>query len=47
MGHRKRHNGAQELTSVEQVAGNGVLHRRALLGRGIMLAGAMGTGVGA
>ena len=47
MGHRKRRNGAQELTSVEQVAGNGVLHRRALLGRGIMLAGAMGTGVGA
>ena len=47
MGHRKRHNGTQELTSVEQVAGNGVLHRRALLGRGIMLAGAMGTGVGA
>ena len=47
MGHRKRRNGAQELTSVEQVAGNGLLHRRALLGRGIMLAGAMGTGVGA
>jgi sulfane dehydrogenase subunit SoxC len=47
MRNRKRRNGAQELTSVEQVAGNGLLHRRALLERGIMLAGAMGTGVGA
>src|SRR5262245_38423504 len=28
----------------EPVAGNGLLHRRALLGRGIMLAGAAGTG---
>ena len=31
----------------EPVAGNGLLHRRALLGRGILIAGAMGTGVGA
>jgi sulfane dehydrogenase subunit SoxC len=31
-------------SSVEQVAGNGLLHRRALLGRGIMVAGAMGAG---
>jgi sulfane dehydrogenase subunit SoxC len=31
-------------SSVEQVAGNGLLHRRALLGRGIMVAGAMGVG---
>jgi sulfane dehydrogenase subunit SoxC len=30
--------------SIEQVAGNGLLHRRALLGRGIMMAGAMGAG---
>jgi sulfane dehydrogenase subunit SoxC len=30
--------------SIEQVAGNGLLHRRALLGRGIMVAGAMGAG---
>ena len=29
---------------IEQVAGNGLLHRRALLGRGIMVAGAMGAG---
>ena len=29
-------------SSIEQVAGNGLLHRRALLGRGIMVAGAMG-----
>jgi sulfane dehydrogenase subunit SoxC len=31
-------------SSIEQVAGNGLLHRRALLGRGIMMAGAMGAG---
>jgi sulfane dehydrogenase subunit SoxC len=31
-------------SSIEQVAGNGLLHRRALLGRGIMVAGAMGAG---
>jgi len=31
-------------SSVQEVAGNGVLHRRALLGRGIMVAGAMGAG---
>jgi sulfane dehydrogenase subunit SoxC len=30
-------------SSIEQVAGNGLLHRRALLGRGIMVAGAMGA----
>ena len=29
------------------VAGNGLLDRRALLGRGVMIAGAMGTGLGA
>jgi sulfane dehydrogenase subunit SoxC len=29
---------------IEQVAGNGLLHRRALLGRGIIVAGAMGAG---
>ncbi len=31
-------------SSIEQVAGNGVLDRRALLGRGVMLAGALGAG---
>jgi sulfane dehydrogenase subunit SoxC len=30
--------------SIREVAGNGLLHRRALLGRGIMVAGAMGAG---
>ena len=30
--------------SVHEVAGNGLLHRRALLGRGIMVAGAMSAG---
>ncbi|HYM18926.1 MAG TPA: sulfite dehydrogenase [Micropepsaceae bacterium] len=29
------------------IAGNGLLDRRALLGRGVMIAGAMGTGLGA
>jgi sulfane dehydrogenase subunit SoxC len=31
----------QRYNSVQEVAGNGLLHRRALLGRGIMVAGAM------
>ena len=31
---------------IEPVAGNGLLHRRALLGRGIAFAGALGAGVG-
>jgi sulfane dehydrogenase subunit SoxC len=31
----------------EKVAGNGLLHRRALLGRGAAFAGALGAGVGA
>jgi sulfane dehydrogenase subunit SoxC len=30
--------------SIAQVAGNGLLDRRALLGRGVMMAGAMGAG---
>jgi sulfane dehydrogenase subunit SoxC len=34
----------QDGTSIHDVAGNGLLHRRALLGRGIMVAGAMGAG---
>jgi sulfane dehydrogenase subunit SoxC len=33
--------------SLQPVAGNGLIDRRALLGRGIVFAGAMGTGVGA
>jgi sulfane dehydrogenase subunit SoxC len=41
--NRSRHSG----TSIYDVAGNGLLHRRALLGRGIMVAGAMGAGTGA
>lgn len=36
-----RHHG---IAIQEVVAGNGLLHRRALLGRGIMVAGAMGAG---
>jgi sulfane dehydrogenase subunit SoxC len=34
----------QRGSSIQQVAGNGLLDRRALLGRGILLAGAMGAG---
>jgi sulfane dehydrogenase subunit SoxC len=36
--------GKLQSSTIEQVAGNGLLHRRALLGRGIMVAGAMGAG---
>jgi sulfane dehydrogenase subunit SoxC len=36
----------QKRASPEVVAGNGLLHRRALIGRGIVFAGAMSTGVG-
>jgi len=36
-----------QLTEPEFVAGNGLLHRRALLGRGIVFAGAVSTGLGA
>ena len=35
-----------ELNRIEQVAGNGLLHRRALLRRGVAFAGALGAGVG-
>src|SRR5262245_10370262 len=45
MSFRKRRDGAPQ--PFEQVAGNGLLDRRALLSRGIMLAGAVGTGAGA
>ena len=30
----------------ETIAGNGLIDRRALLGRGMVLAGAMGAGIG-
>jgi sulfane dehydrogenase subunit SoxC len=39
----KRHDGA---ASLEPVAGNGLINRRALLGQGIAVAGAVGTGAG-
>jgi len=42
MGKSQRHRGAS--ASLEPVAGNGLLSRRALLGRGIVLAGAAGVG---
>ena len=39
-------NTATSGNKLEKVAGNGLLHRRALLGRGIAFAGAAGAGVG-
>jgi len=36
-----------EADKIEQVAGNGLLHRRALLGRGVALAGTLGAAVAA
>jgi sulfane dehydrogenase subunit SoxC len=42
----KRSRAEKQTETLEPVAGNGLLHRRALLGRGIMLAGAAATGVG-
>ena len=44
MNNRNRRNSGSP--PLEPVAGNGLLDRRALLGRGIALAGAVGTGVG-
>jgi sulfane dehydrogenase subunit SoxC len=41
-----RFNGNTEADTVERVAGKGLLHRRALLRRGAMLAGALGVGAG-
>jgi sulfane dehydrogenase subunit SoxC len=41
MGMRK---GSGGIPPLEPVAGNGLLHRRALLGGGVMFAGALGTG---
>jgi hypothetical protein len=37
---------ARELSELEPVAGNGLLHRRALLMQGAALAGALGAGTG-
>src|SRR5712691_9167150 len=44
MSFRKRRNGGSP--PVDAVAGNGLVDRRALIGRGIVFAGAMTTGVG-
>ena len=43
---RSTTNTATSGNKFEQVAGNGLLHRRALLGRGVAFAGAFGAGVG-
>src|SRR5580658_7048372 len=42
--HAGGHMGKSRQDSIVAVAGNGLLHRRALLGRGVMVAGAMGAG---
>ncbi len=42
----KRRGGLGPTAPDQQAAGNGLLHRRALLGRGLMLAGAAGVGTG-
>ena len=47
MSKRKRRDGGSIHTSVEDVADNGLMSRRALLGRGIVVAGAMGAGASA
>src|ERR1700722_19358231 len=44
MGRSPLDKSRQDNNSIPEVAGNGLLHRRALLGRGIMVAGAMGAG---
>ena len=44
MSHTKRRGSGGNTSSSDDVAGNGLLHRRALLGRGIAIAGAMGAG---
>jgi len=46
MSSSNRSRAEKQTQTLEPVAGNGLLHRRALLGRGIMLAGAAATGVG-
>src|SRR3954452_23176293 len=45
MKQRKNPPGKQDET--EQAAGNGLLHRRALLGKGVAAAGMLGAGLGA
>ena len=44
---KRRSNLPDKPDDVEQVAGNGLLHRRALLGRSAAIAGLVGTGLGA
>ena len=46
MGIRKHRKDGSASPPLEPVAGNGLLDRRTLLGRGIVLAGAASTGVG-
>jgi sulfane dehydrogenase subunit SoxC len=47
MSLRKRGRGAVVSPPLDRVAGNGLLDRRAMLGRGLTFAGAMGTGMSA
>jgi sulfane dehydrogenase subunit SoxC len=43
---KRRITGPDEYKLAEQIAGNGLLHRRELLGRSIAVAGVMGVGIG-
>ena len=45
MSNSGRRDGGHSSSSFETVAGNGLIHRRALLGSGLALAGAASTGV--
>ncbi len=47
MSPTKRRHGGGNRTSMDEVAGNGLISRRALLGQGAVLAGALGTGASA
>ena len=42
-----KHRRGSKAPQVDQVAGNGLLHRRALLGQGLMIAGAAGVSASA
>jgi sulfane dehydrogenase subunit SoxC len=46
MTNSKHHHGASDPLALQPVAGNGLIDRRALLGRGILFAGAAATGAG-
>ena len=42
---KSKRNDSKHIDGLEAVAGNGLIDRRALLGRGVLFAGAIGTGI--